>query len=73
MKDCVKKGRQAKGDMLSDKRGEKTHLAKLKNNDVLEIRRLSGIGRTNKSIAEEFGVSTDNIKCIIKRKTWRHI
>lgn len=25
------------------------------------------------TIANEFKVSIDNIKCIIKRKTWRHI
>ncbi|MCK5616824.1 HNH endonuclease [Candidatus Pacearchaeota archaeon] len=72
MKDCVAKGRQAKGDMLPDLRGEKTHLSKLKGKEVLEIRDLSE-KKTPKELAEQFKVSVDNIRRILRRDTWRHI
>lgn len=72
MKDCVKKGRQAKGDKLPDLRGEKTHLAKLKEKEVLEIRHISK-DKTSKELAKQFNVSVDNIRRILRRNTWRHI
>ena len=73
MKDCASKGRQAKGDMLPDKRGEKTHLAKLTEKEVLEIRQLKEDGIKMKNIAIRFNITKDNIRRIIRRDTWRHI
>lgn len=73
MKDCVSKNRQAKGEILSVLvRGEKTHLAKLKEVDVIKIRRLSG-DRKSKELSAQFGVSVDNIRSILRRDIWRHI
>jgi len=73
MEDCVIKNRQAKGDKLPDLRGEKTHLSKLKEAEVLEIRRLKLLGEATANLATMFAVSQDNIRCIIRRDTWRHI
>lgn len=73
MKDCVSKGRQAKGDALPDLRGENTHLSKLKEKAVLEIRRLGKAGINTKELSAQFSVSVDNIRRILRRNTWRHI
>jgi hypothetical protein len=74
MRDAVAKGRQAKGERLSViHQGEKCGLSKLEESHVLEIRRLSEEGVGAKYLAEQFKCSKDNISCIIKRKTWRHI
>lgn len=53
--------------------GEKVPTAKLKEADILEIRRLAAMGLTNKSIAERYGVDRTNVSCIVLRKTWKHI
>jgi hypothetical protein len=47
--------------------------AKLTENDVREIRRLSANGSTRKSLGERFGVSSTNITYIVTRKLWPHI
>ena len=74
MQDAVSKGRQAKGEKLSlIHRGEKSHLSKLTTNDVLEIRRLKESGCTTAFISKEFNITTDNIRRIIRRDTWRYI
>lgn len=74
MQDAVKKNRVAKGDIISIHiRGEKCHMAKLTDLEVLEIRRLNMDGENTSSISKKFNITTDNIRRIIRRDTWRHI
>ena len=74
MEDAVKKGRQAKGEVLAVfHRGELAPMSKLKNSDVLEIRRLRKIGVKPGKLSILFGVCPETITCIVKRKTWRHL
>lgn len=55
-------------------RGERSGSAVLKNNDVLEIRRLHKTGRWNyPKLGELFGVDFSAIYKIVKRKRWSHI
>lgn len=59
--------------IASAKRGEDNFSCKLKTEDVLEIRRLSNEGMSQKQLAKQFNVVRNNISCIIKRITWKHI
>lgn len=54
-------------------RGEAARHAKLREADVLEIRRLRDEGLTMAELAARFGVSKDNIGMIIHRRSWRHL
>lgn len=51
-------------------RGERHPMSKLKECDVLEIRRLSGEGHTRASLARRFGVCHPTIVKIVKRERW---
>ena len=74
MQDAVSKGRQARGRVLSEKKqGELSYLAKLKVSDVLSIRAKRLLGIATKTLAIEFHISSDNIRRIVRRDTWRHI
>ena len=57
----------------SAKRGEDNFSSKLKTEDVLEIRRLSNEGMSQRKLAKQFNVEKSNIGCIINRITWKHI
>ena len=64
--DMVNKGRAAKG--------EKQHLSKLTEKQVLEIRaKYAKGGTTHRQLAKEYGVFHAVIGNIIRRKTWTHI
>lgn len=54
-------------------RGEMQGMAKLKEDDVREIRAFRERGLTYDQIAEKFNVHRTNIYQIAKRKTWTHI
>lgn len=54
-------------------KGESHHEAKLTEPDIVEIREAARKGETRKSIATRYGVTPENISCIILRKTWRHV
>ena len=63
--DMVNKGRAAKG--------EKQHLSKLTEKQVLEIRaKYAKGGTTHRQLAKEYGVFHAVIGNIIRRKTWTH-
>jgi hypothetical protein len=47
--------------------------AKLREEDVLEIRRLKAEGVPMDRLAEAFGVSRPNIEAIVYRRSWRHL
>lgn len=60
----------AKGRIPS---GEKNHLSKLTEQEVIEIRRLRSQGIGRNELADRFGVTGNNIWCIVARKSWKHI
>lgn len=66
IRDCVAKGRMRRGEQLT--------YARLKEIDIVEIRRLWATGTMSQSaIGRKFGVTQGNIWCIVQRKTWAHI
>jgi len=54
------------------RRGMSSSQAKLTDEDVREIRRL-GSQTTRKRLAQRFGVTPENIACILKGQTWQHV
>jgi hypothetical protein len=62
--DCGEKGRQS--------RGERHNTAKLSESQVGEIRSIYPL-KTQKELAEMFGVYPSAICKIVNRKTWKHI
>ena len=54
-------------------RGEKHGNAKLKENDVVAIRRMYGDGETQSSIGQSFGVSQVLVGRIVNHKIWKHV
>lgn len=54
-------------------RGEAARHAKLREQDVLEIRRLRSEGHTASSLADRFAVSVRNIRAIVSGRSWRHL
>lgn len=66
MKDCYHKGRNTKG--------EQVHWHKLKEKDVLQIRkRFARGGVTVTDIAREYKMSHFAIRCVVERRTWKHL
>lgn len=47
--------------------------SKLTEQKVREIRRRYAAGENQCSIARSFGVTNQNIGCIVRRETWRHV
>ncbi len=59
---------------LNSKAGEKHHLAKLNDEKVSSIRKMSEVEKVpNFVIAKHFNVSQQTVCGIIKRRTWTHI
>jgi len=55
-------------------KGERQHESKLKNRDVIEIRRLHKTGNyTILKLSEMYNIATSTMGSVIHRKTWRHI
>lgn len=54
-------------------RGETSGMAKLKTEDVLEIRKMHASGLTQKAIAEKYGICFQNVSSIVTRLTWKHV
>jgi hypothetical protein len=62
------------GRFLRTFEGSENGFAKLKEVEVLEIRRLASIERKSYiEIAKAFGVTASNVGNIVRRKTWRHV
>lgn len=67
-RDSILKGRSRKAI------GEYASSAKLKEDQVVEIRCLHSVGNTSfKKLSTIFGVARSTVEKIVKRKTWRHI
>jgi len=65
--DKVVKGR------ASHLRGEDSGMAKLTEQDVREIRRLSALGYEQRPLGRMFGVCKSAIGYIVRRETWKHV
>lgn len=71
MQDMSLKGRGV-GNIKT--KGSDVHLSKLSENDVLNIRAMFATGNfTHKQIADKYGLTKENIGCIVRRQTWKHI
>ena len=58
---------------LRSQNGELNHRHKLKESDIIEIRRRKAIGETCISIAKDYGVRDSAISRICTRKRWAHV
>ena len=58
---------------LIDNKGEKNQQAKLTENEVLEIRRLSASGLSNSEIAAVTRATRRNVQNITSRTSWKHV
>jgi hypothetical protein len=54
-------------------RGEENHKAKLKANDIAQIRKLYKAGESARSMALDFGVAISTIYAIAERRSWRDL
>lgn len=55
------------------KRGEDASAAKLREFQVLEIRRKAALGQSQTLLSKQFGVSPSNINRIVNRTRWKHL
>lgn len=55
------------------RKGEKCNLAKLTENDVLEIRRRAASGERQLDIAKDFPITIHAVSVIVRRIIWKHI
>jgi len=53
--------------------GARNAMAKLTEKDVRVIRALRRAGRSQKSIAAQYGITRPNVSLIVNRKTWSHV
>lgn len=70
MRDCMAKGRIARGEALGNRKGSAGPAAKLTDDEVRFIRS-SGI--KSKILAAQFNVTNDNINRIKRRDTWKEV
>jgi hypothetical protein len=54
-------------------KGESQRSAKLNNKQVLQLRKMSGEGYSNRALSELFKIDISGIRLIIKRQIWKHI
>lgn len=54
-------------------RGERNNLAKLTADTVRQIRAEFAGGDTITAIGARYGVTKQNVSCVVRRKTWRHV
>ncbi|MEK6884344.1 MAG: HNH endonuclease signature motif containing protein [Nanoarchaeota archaeon] len=69
MKDCYIKNRHARISVL----GQEAWNSKLKDKDVVKIKKLYKMGLIQKKIAEMFNVDRSLISRVINNKRWKHI
>lgn len=65
MDDMVMKGRNV--------RGARSHLAKLTDAAVLDIRRRASLGVSRVQLGQEYAVSPRTIGVVVRRESWRHL
>lgn len=67
--DMLAKGRHRHTPCLGTDHG----MARLTEDQVLEIRRRAATGENQKDIAADFGTTATNVSMIHRRSTWRHL
>lgn len=78
-KDRDRKGRQARGAKIGEPlrlttpRGEDRYGAKLRTEDVAQIKSLLQAGATNTEISKQFGVTNVTVSLIKRGKLWTHV
>jgi hypothetical protein len=65
VEDRCRRGRSAQGSRAG--------LSRLTETEVLEIRRRVAAGEQQAALARRFGVTKQNIRLIVARRTWRHV
>lgn len=55
------------------KRGSEAPLAKLDEGRVRRLRKKAAAGVSTSQLATEFGISTGNVRKIVRRNTWKHV
>lgn len=80
MADMAEKGRSARGDRhgsitypKSVPRGESHYKTRLKDRDVIKMRRMAEQGVAQRIIAELFGVDSRTVSKIVHRIRWKHV
>jgi hypothetical protein len=53
--------------------GEYVGTSKLQADQVLQIRRLSGAGLSQRAIAKQFGIDQSTVSDIVRRERWKHL
>ncbi|MEZ0137344.1 MAG: HNH endonuclease [Candidatus Reddybacter sp.] len=69
--DMLIKNRQKKHSIST--RGSKNLNSKLTESDIPKIRLLHGKGKSQKEIAQIYGVSAPAVRSVLNGKTWRHV
>lgn len=54
-------------------RGDASHVSKVDESAVLRIRSMHKAGKTQRSLAAEFGISQATVSQIVRRVTWGHV
>lgn len=71
--DCVRKGRHRSTYPIRSNIGEINNRSKLKEYDVIEIRKRASSGEKLVSIAKDYSVTPETIGDVCRRKTWVHV
>lgn len=59
--------------LRSGMKGERNGFSKLSSIDVIAIREKYSLPMTTRQLADEYGVSIDNIRLIVKNRVWKHL
>jgi len=73
VKDKMDKGRHKVGSGENAVKGEHHHKAKLKNEDIIKIRKLHQEGVKATKLASKYNVDRVSIHNIVSRRTWKHL
>ena len=68
--DMIDKGRNV---LPAISEGERSHFARLRRKQVIEIRRRAEAGETNSALAREFGVTRRTVDRVVNGQTWKHL
>jgi hypothetical protein len=75
IRDCINKGRAARGKALNHppQDGENNHASKLTAEKVLLIRKLFAEGKGLLELSKMFDTTKANVWCIVRHKSWQNI
>lgn len=71
--DQFNKDHAKENGLIKYRKGEESHLSRLKEKDVLQIRDKFKNGYTAKMLASQFGLKFRSIYDIVQRRCWKHI